>query len=288
MNFYLNNENQNLPLAIALGGGGARGIAHIVVLEALDDMGIVPVAISGSSMGAIIGACYASGMSGTDIRNYFLETTASKSHVLHRLLSARVGKFTDIFSKGLMSNPMLVDGEKFLSIFMPPTIPKTIEELNIPLIVTATNFYARKDVTFTTGALLPAVAASMAIPGLIAPVLYQNMVLIDGGALNPLPVKNVMGRNRLIVAVDVMDSVSIEAKLSLKSPTPLEALYGSVSAMMEALTRAQIEQTPPDLLISPPVSQFHALDFFKTNEILESCLGLKEQVKRRISRLYEQ
>jgi NTE family protein len=272
-------------LALALGGGGARGIAHIVVLEALDELGVVPCAIAGSSMGAIIGALYASGMTGAEIRAYFLETTQNHTHVFHRLLSARIGKFTDIFTKGFSANPLLIDGERFLKTFLPALVPLSLDKLHIPLTVTATDFYRREEITYSSGDLLPALAASMAIPGLISPVLYRGRVLIDGGALNPLPVKNVMARGRYILACDVTDSISQEARTKLVIPSPLETLYGSVSAMMEALTRIQLGVTPPDILISPMVGEFHALDFFKTQAILDKSAGIKEQVKRQVAHL---
>lgn len=282
----MNLEADIIPdLALALGGGGARGIAHIVVLEALDELGIVPCAIAGSSMGAIIGALYASGMTGTEIREYFLETTKNHTHVFHRLLTARIGKFTDIFTKGFAANPLLIDGERFLKTFLPQLVPHTLEQLHIPLTITATDFYRREEVTYSSGDLLPALAASMAIPGLISPVIYRGRVLIDGGALNPLPVKNVMARGRYILACDVTDSISKEDYAKSVIPSPLETLYGSVSAMMEALTRIQLAHTPPDILISPSVGEFHALDFFKTEAILEKSAEIKEQVKRKVSQL---
>jgi NTE family protein len=280
-------EQDDTPdLALALGGGGARGIAHIHVLEALDELGIVPCAIAGSSMGAIIGALYASGMTGAEIRAYMLEVTSNRTNILSRLLSARIGKFTDIFTKGITANPILIDGERFLKAFLPPIVPDKLEELLIPFTVTATDFYRREEITFSSGDILPTLAASMAIPGLISPVIYRGRVLIDGGALNPLPVKNVMMRGRIILACDVTDSISQADRAKSIVPSPLETLYGSVSAMMEALTRVQLMNTPPDILISPSVGEFHALDFFKTREILERSAGVKEQVKRQVSKLF--
>src|SRR5258708_30640834 len=105
-------------VAIALGGGGARGLAHIAVLEALDEMGLKPVAISGTSMGAIIGAAYAAGLTGAEIRAHALGVLRHRRQVMARLLEARVGRFVALFAARL-SNPILIDGEIFLHLFSP-------------------------------------------------------------------------------------------------------------------------------------------------------------------------
>ena len=109
-------------LALALGGGGARGIAHIAVLEVLDEMGVVPTAIAGSSVGAMIGAAYAAGMSGRDIRRHVIALAHNRSEVLRRLVAARAGSFASLFSGGFGSAAQ-VDGEKFCEQFMPDTMP---------------------------------------------------------------------------------------------------------------------------------------------------------------------
>ncbi|MEI8147315.1 MAG: patatin-like phospholipase family protein, partial [Alphaproteobacteria bacterium] len=105
-----------VDLAIVLGAGGAKGLGHIVVLEVLDDMGLVPKAIAGTSIGAIIGACRAAGMSGREIRAYILDVFANRPEVFRRLMSTRVGKISQIFTKGL-TNPVLVDAERVLDAF---------------------------------------------------------------------------------------------------------------------------------------------------------------------------
>jgi NTE family protein len=283
----LNLENHLVSqtgVALALGGGGARGIAHIIVLEVLDELGVKPIALSGSSMGAIIATLYASGLTGRDIRAFILEIAHNRTSVLRRLLEARVGRFLDIFAKGFMANPMLIDGEKFLDVFLPAQVPHNFSALNIPVNILSTDFYGQKSKNFTSGALRPALAASMAIPGLLRPVLLEGRVYIDGGALNPVPVSAVSGNNRIIIAVNVNDNPKAEEG-SLTIPDPLEVLYGSVSLMMNALTRYELAQTPPDILINPQVGHFNALDFFKANEILEVASLEKEQLKRKLARL---
>src|ERR1700736_1568998 len=100
-------------VAVALGGGGARGISHIAILEALDELGVKPLAIAGTSIGAIIGAAYASGIEARELRAHTLVVMRNRSQVMAKLLKARVGRFTDIVLRGF-TNPMLLDAEIFL------------------------------------------------------------------------------------------------------------------------------------------------------------------------------
>jgi NTE family protein len=87
--------------ALALGGGGARGLAHIVVAEALDEMGVKPIAIAGTSIGAIIGAGYAAGMTGREMRRYAIHMAHDRTGVMRRMMRSRAGKLRDIFGGGL-------------------------------------------------------------------------------------------------------------------------------------------------------------------------------------------
>jgi NTE family protein len=114
-------------LALVLGAGGARGLSHIPVLEALDELGIKPALIVGCSMGAIVGAAYAAGLSGKRLREHVALTFRDRARVIARLLDARVGKFTDLM-RGL-GNPVLIDGERMLDLFWPEAVPDRFEEL---------------------------------------------------------------------------------------------------------------------------------------------------------------
>ena len=115
-------------VAIALGGGGARGIAHVLALEALDEMEIKPAAIAGASMGAVVGAAYAAGIEARDIRAHVLRVLRNRSDVMAKLLRARVGRFADIVLRG-RGNPVLLDAELFLDLFWPADMPVSFEAL---------------------------------------------------------------------------------------------------------------------------------------------------------------
>ena len=151
----LNVERSSPSVAIALGGGGARGIAHIAILEALDELGVKPVALSGTSIGAIIGAAYASGIEAKDLRAHTLVVMRKRSEIMSKLLKARVGRFTDLVLRGL-GNPILLDAEVFLDLFWPETMPKRFEDLTIPFQVVTTDFHNRCEAVFSTGLLAPA------------------------------------------------------------------------------------------------------------------------------------
>ena len=141
-------------VAIALGGGGARGIAHVVALEALDEMGIRPVAIAGTSMGAVIGAAYAAGLEARAIRAHVLTVLRNRSDVMGKLLRARVGRFADLVLRG-RGNPVLLDPEIFLELFWPAEMPEMFEDLATKIFVVATNYSDRNEIVFRSGPLGP-------------------------------------------------------------------------------------------------------------------------------------
>ena len=188
--------------ALALGGGGARGLAHIAVLEALDEMGRKPVAIAGTSIGSLIGAAYAAGMSGKQIRRFVIRLAHNRAEVFRRLIATRAGTFANLFSLGFGS-ATLVDAEKFCRQFLPDDVPEDFDELEIPLTIVATDLYRRQQAVFSSGALRPALAASIALPTVMRPVIVNDRILIDGGATNPLPFDHLRALADIVVAVDI-------------------------------------------------------------------------------------
>src|SRR3954454_24938976 len=113
-------------IAFALGAGGARGLAHLVLLEAFDELGIKPAMIAGSSMGAVIGAAYAAGVSERQIRSHTQSLLRDRSTVMAALVEARIGRLTDLIARG---NPFLIDAERFLDRLWPNIIPERFEDL---------------------------------------------------------------------------------------------------------------------------------------------------------------
>src|SRR5258708_30776560 len=180
------------PFALAPGGGGARGLAHIAVLEGLDEMGIGHAATAGTSMGSWIGAAYAAGMSGKDIRRFVITLAHDRAEVFRRLIATRAGTFANLVNLGFGS-ATLVDAEKFCQQFLPAKLPDEFADLEIPLTIIATALYRRQQVVFSSGALKPALAASIALPAVMRPVVIADPILTDGGGTNPPPFQELCG-----------------------------------------------------------------------------------------------
>ncbi|MEN3929522.1 patatin-like phospholipase family protein [Microvirga sp. W0021] len=257
---------------LVLGAGGARGLAHIPVLETLDELGLRPANIVGASIGSVIGACYAGGMSGKDIRQFILELASKKTTVATAVISVRLGRFKN-------GNPLLLDGEKLLSRFWPTTVPRQFEELDIPLHAVATDFHARDQLVFTKGELLPAIAASIAIPGAFKPVHYQERILIDGGTINPLPFDIIGSEKDFTIAVDVTGGPHAEVS---QSPNGFAIMFGSLQLLQGAIITEKLKSRKPDILLKPDVDHFRMLDFFAAQKVLTASEAIKDTLKRQI------
>jgi NTE family protein len=269
-------------IAVALGAGGARGIAHIAVLEALDEFGVKPVALSGASIGAIVGAAYAAGFEARLLRTHALHVMRDRTDVMAKLLKARVGRFADLIFGGL-ANPILLDAEIFLEVFWPDDMPERFEDLTIPFQAVAADFHGRGEAVLATGPLASAVAGSMAMPGLIKPVEMNGRILVDGGAVNPLPYDLLFDRADIVIAVDVTHGVP-RGRSGL---TPFDAMFGAAQIMQGAITAQKLKARPPDILVQPPVQGFRVFDFFRAAQILRACEASKEQLKRQLAEAIE-
>lgn len=270
-------ETPKLRIGLVLGSGGARGLAHIIALEALDRLKITPVEIAGTSIGAIFGALYASGMQGAMLRTHVLHDFRNRADVMTRLFQTRVGRITDLWRGGL-NNPVLVDGEAILARFLPRPLPPRFEDLAIPLSVIAADVHRLDRVVFSAGPLLPAIAASMAIPALVRPVVFGTRVLIDGGAVDPLPIRAITRPVDLILAIDVSRAAAREE--SEKVPGAVETGFRVFDLMQAALADAQLSGgIAPVHRIKAPVEGFNALDFFNAKKLLAASEGIGAEIE---------
>ncbi|MBY0613588.1 MAG: patatin-like phospholipase family protein [Beijerinckiaceae bacterium] len=277
-----------LKVAVALGGGGARGLAHIVALEALDEAGVKPVAMAGTSIGAIIGAAYAAGVPAADLRRHAIRTFRDRTEVMAKLFKARTGRFADLFAGGRLGNPVLMDGERLLAEFWPAGLPQSFEALPIPLSVVAADYYGRTRVAMSAGALRAAVAASMAIPGLLQPVKSDGRVLVDGGAVDPVPFDELPLDADLILAIDVtggpVSLMETEDGAEGRLPSPMEVTLGASQIMQSAifegrLLRARLQNPSLELhVLRPAVESFNAMDFFAVRKILAAAEPLRAEI----------
>ncbi|MGS1093222.1 patatin-like phospholipase family protein [Aquamicrobium terrae] len=263
--------------SIAFGGGGARGLAHIHVVEAFDELGIKPVAIAGSSIGAIVGAAMASGMTGREIRDYARSILSRRSEVASRMWQARPDSFADLMKGGLHVSQFNV--ERILKAFLPEIIPSSFAQLQIPLKVTATDYYGHKLAVLEEGDLISALAASAAIPAVFRPVTRGGRVLIDGGIYNPVPFDLVDHEADIVVAIDV---VGAPVENGLRRPNSIDLMFGATQLMMQSIIDSKLSQSRPDILIRPPVSKFRVLDFLKIDAVMKETASIKDEVKRRV------
>jgi NTE family protein len=264
-------------IGLALGGGAAQAFAHIPVLEGLDELGVRPSVIAGTSMGALLGAAYASGMTGAEIGAYVVDTFRIRSEFIGRLWRSRPKRFKDV-SIGIGQ----YDLERVLEAFLPETLPKTFDALRVPLRVVATDYYAAEQSILESGDLIPALAASAAVPMLFRPVRIGGRVMLDGGISNPVPF-DLIGEADIVIAVDVANEPAGDAN---RSPGGIESLFGATSLLMRSLLFEKLKvHRPPDILLRSPSIGFNSLDFTKVGSIVRSAAPLKEEVKRRLGEL---
>nr|WP_269448546.1 patatin-like phospholipase family protein [Metabacillus kandeliae] len=236
-------------IGLALGSGGARGFAHLGVLKILKDSQIPVSMIAGSSMGALIGGIYASGIELDRMyklaeafkRKYYLDFTIPK---MGFIAGKRVEELIKVFTMG-----------------------KNIEDLAIPLAIVATDLYEGKKVVFKTGAVSKAVRASIAIPGIFVPVKADGRLLVDGGVIDRVPVSVVkeMGAD-LVIGVDVSRVKQHEDIQSI-----FDVIMQSLDIMQEELLHHR--ETVSDLMMKPSVEQYSSRAFTSIQEII----GIGEQ-----------
>lgn len=220
-------------LGLVLGAGGSRGIAHIGFLKALEENDIKVYCISGCSMGALVGACYAGGMSALNMRQE-IEKFKMRNIIDIPLLPFRKG---GIFRSKKFRNKIS------------NTLPcKTFEDLEMPFSCVATDLLSKQTVTFSSGDLTNAVIASCTIPSLFRPLEFNNMLLVDGGVKCRMPIKQAKELGaEAIVALDVL---GFEEKRGKKLST-INLMLKVVDIVDEELTNINRNSEKCDLYLEP-------------------------------------
>ena len=234
-----------IKLGLALAGGAARGFAHIGVLQAIDELGLPVGAVAGTSMGAIIGSLYASGLSPQEI----LEIAGRTSWV-------KLINFSP--SGGILSERKL---EEFLARYL----PRDFAGLRLPFAAVATDVVRGRAVYLHSGDLPSAVMASAAYPGLFAAVRREGLVLIDGGVLDNLPVDaaRFLGSER-VIASDVTYDPDSEAEVP---GSVIELGRRAVDIMQAQLTRVRLSLNPPEVYVRPDLRGIGLESFGKLEKI---------------------
>ena len=292
-------------LGLALGNGSARGWAHVGVIRALEQAGIRPDLVCGTSIGALVGAAYAAG----DLDRF-------EQWVLG--LGIREGAaYMDV---GLSSG--LLKGERLMEFFRRNFADRPLEELAMPFAAVATSLRTGAEVWLRHGPTLNAVRASIALPGLFAPVLWEGSVVVDGGLVNPVPVSLARARGAdVVIAVDLSSDIlgrhlragaqpeapggdigdwvrklkdNLAALIPAHSPheprmpSMLEVLATSINIMQVRISRSRMAGEPPDLIVAPRLAHLGLLDFQRAKEAIEEGKRAVERVAHNFPALHNQ
>ncbi|MBW1746033.1 MAG: patatin-like phospholipase family protein [Deltaproteobacteria bacterium] len=264
-------------IGIALGAGGARGLAHILMLETLDELGLKPAYISGASIGAIAGLLYCSGMTGKELRELLNTLTVPERNSIKNIFNL---KWLD-FIMPKFDGAGLLKAENFINFLFGSISARTFEELDIPLFVVTSNFWTREEVVFKGGELVSVMQASISLPGIFAPVLIDDKVLIDGGAVNPVPFDILPNDCDLTIAIDVIGHRTAGPDLM---PSLMEAVFNTFQIMEKSITRQKLRVVCPDIYIEPYISDVRVLEFHKAEHIFRQAQPAKDQLKRELEK----
>ena len=262
-------------IGLALGGGGARGLAHIPALQAFDDLGLKPCLIAGTSIGGIFGAAYAAGRPAADIRRAVEAITVDDPNGRSRLRLPRKFGWLDLLSLDL-GRGSLVGVDKFLEQYMNAIGVKTFEELEIPLRLVAGEYWSHEEIVFERGDLAKAVRASMSLPGVFHPVVDEDRVYVDGGCVNPVPFDLLSGRCDVTVAVDV---VGQRGGHPGEIPNLVDSIFNTFQIMGRSITREKRRRFPPTIYIEPRILDVGLLEFHRAAEIFASADRAREELR---------
>jgi len=296
-----------MKVGLALGSGGARGLAHIGVIQALEALDIQVDYIAGSSMGALVGAIYASQQSLEPLKSLVDETTWTSV--------ARL--FFPTFSKG-----GLVTGKRVVELLEETIQARDFSDLKIPLAVDTTDLNTGRLFTITEGNLIEAVRASISIPLIFTPVPWEDKLLVDGGLLSPVPVQTVRSLGAdFIISVNVLgqgngwvkapNSTTLSEQLKTerdehnilsrllhpehhndeidpqtKRHNAIFIVAQTIGIGVGKLAKYQIHYEKPDINLEPDTAQISIYDFHRGDEIIGNAFTLAyNEIKREMSDL---
>tara|TARA_B100000214_G_scaffold69446_1_gene46350 strand:+ start:6783 stop:7718 length:936 start_codon:yes stop_codon:yes gene_type:complete len=267
---------KNLKIGLALGGGGARGACHIGVLRVLEDNGIIPDVIAGTSAGSMIGAMYASELNAKIVEEKYMKHIQSENFKdLGFRYIPNSEKDDSIFSqivKQIKNQYVLMVSSNRKSIIKNERLSKAakilfeadrFEDLKIPLFVSATDLITGNPIIYKTGNLVDAVVQSSTIPGFVEPTYQNNRMLVDGGISLPTPVTPLIGECDFIIAVNITRGVT-------NQPEPnniFEILNRSRDVSIGQLNKYVLEKS--NFVIKPEHNNLHWSAFDQSDEFLE-------------------
>ena len=246
-------------IGLVLGGGAARGIAHIGALQALEAHGIFPQYIAGTSVGALVGGLYAAGVSPARMVS-LLEDIKWLDLVSFEVPKINWTELTKSVPQGILDLDKLIGWiEKILG------GPVTFEQLNLPFAAVATDLLSSEIVVMNKGPLAPAIRASCSVPGIFTPFRRGGRLLIDGVVVNNLPISVVrdMGAD-YVVAVDLLP-ITDE-----RQAEPRNLIETAMTALFMLARATQIEQQLGDVIVSPAIAHVNLADLAAGEELLEA------------------
>lgn len=273
-------------VGLALGGGSARGWAHVGVIRALEQAGFRPDLVCGTSVGSLVGAAYAAG-----------ELERFEKWLLGLRMKDIVG-FMDLSLGGGM-----LKGERVMEFFRRNFVDRPIGELSMPFAAVATALHTGAEVWLRDGSTVEAVRASIAVPGLFTPALRDGVMLVDGGLVNPVPIAlaRAMGAD-VVIAVDLASDIlgrhliarprvaepgsmmgewigKLQEKFSglvpphasgqPRLPSMPDVLFSAIEIMEVKIARSRMAAEPPDIVVSPRLAHLHLLDFHRAAEAID-------------------
>ncbi len=251
-------KKQSSPrIGLALGSGAARGWAHIGVIRALEEAGIVPDIVCGTSIGALVGASYAAG-----------QLDRLEPWVRQLKWQTVLGLFDLKMAGGLIAGAKLVD------FFRARFEDRGMDALDKAYGCVATELASGREVWLRDGSVTEAVRASIALPGLFTPVWHDGVWLVDGGLVNPVPVSlcRAMGAD-VVIAVDLswqlVSRHSHAEQPRGDTPSMLEVLTSSLNIMQVRITRSRLAGEPADVVVRPRLPSLMALEFHRGTEAIE-------------------
>jgi len=276
------NASNSPTIGIAFGAGGARGIAHLLMIEALDELGVKPSIIAGSSIGAVVGAFYAAGFSAKEMKE-----------ILDQLINPKSGSVFDFWRKSdivkllTMFDPQFIKsgfikGEKFQKYMKTHLKVSYFEDLKIPLKIVTTDYWKKEEVIFDKGDLIQPIKASYSLPGLFTPVKIKNRVLIDGGAVNPLPFDLIMDKCNITIAIDV---TAFRAHNESEIPPTFDSVFTTYQTMQNSIIKERLKFLKPDIYIRPEIYDVRVFDFVKADSIFKQAQPAKDELKRQLDNI---
>lgn len=266
-------------LGVALGGGGAKGLAHIPLLNEIEKSPFDITAISGTSIGAIIGSLYASGLKADEVHEAINSILATPKTFKEAIGAERTFGWIELLDLELGKNSLL-SAESFIAELGQIIGVDTFEELSIPLKVVATDFWNGNAVVFDSGPLMPAIAASFCIPGIFKPVMIDGVAMVDGGSVNPVPFDLIQDSCDLTIAIDVLGT---REKPDDAMPSISDALFHTFQIAECSIVREKRRNREPDIFIEAVISDTKILDFHKSEKIFKQSQPWCDELQNKLS-----